>query len=510
MTSSLAAATNRSQPVFNDNNTSTLNDNSKKGYFQSSISIRDMVEMESCLLSDEYPSDYEPEPWEYIEEEEETDEEHTSFVGAVKNTFAILRRQWDEQKRIAKKEWEAGGNAGIKAAFDHVNKKLGLRTNNGQPNESNIEFESLGDMAVEPTRWLVPGRIPQGKLLLVAGDGGRGKSTLMRHLVAKVTAGECAFGLKYKPQGPGRAILLASEDGITDVVLPSLIVEGANIDLVQVIKCIKVTVNGQATKVHFTSQHLGLLKEELAKKKDVRLVVVDPAISLVGRSGLNDSKGAEIRAVLDPLAELAEELGITVVVVAHLNKSSGAKAVHRVSGSQQYLNAVRLAYIVEENPDNPKQRLLLPVKKNLLGVEEEALGFELEAILEFETEGLHTHKAFRKLNAEDFAKTTEKLGRLYFVGNVKVTADEAVNSGGQHSRSGASNDCAAWLRERLGTEFCWLDKCIQEEAEEAGFSFKQYTRAKSKLRPELKSTPRGAGKSWVIGFGDLKTMPLSE
>src|SRR5262245_11199199 len=233
-----------------------------------------------------------------------------------------------------------------------------------------IVFESLDNLRVKPVRWEVPGRFPRGKVTLVAGDGGMGKSHLDRHLTASITSGRPAFGMQYAAAAPGDVVMFALEDGYEDVVLPSLIAEGADLKRVHRVPYVEQQVGGKKSQVHFGLEHLAALKAELATRPEVRLIVIDPIASFIGRCQIDDHKTGELRRALDPLNELADQAGVGVIVIAHVNKAAGIKAVYRIAGSHQYTAAVRLAYIVGEDPDDPRRRFLMPVKKNLLGVED--------------------------------------------------------------------------------------------------------------------------------------------
>src|SRR5207253_6257634 len=83
-------------------------------------------------------------------------------------------------------------------------------------------------------------------------------------------------------------------------------------------------------------------------------------------AGVNENRDADLRAVLGPLSEAANGTGATVILVKHLNKSAGASAVQRVSGSTGYINAVRFAYMIAPDPDELDRKLMLPIKANVL------------------------------------------------------------------------------------------------------------------------------------------------
>src|SRR4051794_15612074 len=78
----------------------------------------------------------------------------------------------------------------------------------------------LDTVKAKPVRWLVPDLIPRGNLTMIAGDGGHGKSAATLDLIARLSKGEPAFGLDYKPGGPAESLLISCEDDLADTVVP--------------------------------------------------------------------------------------------------------------------------------------------------------------------------------------------------------------------------------------------------------------------------------------------------
>ena len=97
---------------------------------------------------------------------------------------------------------------------------------------------SFEGMTAKPVRWLVPHRLPAGKLVLMAGKGGDGKSTATRHLTARITTGRPAFGLTYTAS-PVNVLILSAEDGPEDTILPHLLAEGADVSRVSLLEGVR-------------------------------------------------------------------------------------------------------------------------------------------------------------------------------------------------------------------------------------------------------------------------------
>src|SRR5262249_4851137 len=163
-----------------------------------------------------------------------------------------------------------------------------------------------------------------GKVLLGAGDGGLGKTLVTLHMAAKATLGECCFGLDYLAPPPADVLLLSCEDDFADTVVPRLLAAGANLNRVFRVDGV---ANPAGKPAPFCLAHYEALEEELVQRPEARLVIIDPAGSYIGRAGVDENKDAELRSLLDPLAELAARRDVVIFLVKHLNKGASAKAV---------------------------------------------------------------------------------------------------------------------------------------------------------------------------------------
>ncbi len=110
----------------------------------------------------------------------------------------------------------------------------------------------------------------------------------------------------------------------------------------------------------------------------MRLVVIDPVSSYLGK--VNSHRNAELRAVLEPIGEMAARLGVAVLAVTHLNKGGTGGANNRFIGSIAFVAAARAAFIVCRDPDDAERRLFLPTKNNL-GPEGAGLGFRVGTVV---------------------------------------------------------------------------------------------------------------------------------
>jgi len=225
--------------------------------------------------------------------------------------------------------------------------------------------------AVEPEalRWLWPGRVPAGKLTILDGDPGLGKSTLALDLAARVSRGlPMPDG---SPTEAGAVLLFTAEDGLADTVRPRLDALGA--DVAQVYAMVGASNGGERRDVVFPT-HSDALAARIVDL-GARLVILDPLVCyLLGTT--NTRVDAEMRQALAPLAHVAETTGAALVVIRHLNKSAGTQAIYRGGGSIGIVGQARSALLVAKDPEDESRRVLAVVKSNNAPLAP-SLGFEL-------------------------------------------------------------------------------------------------------------------------------------
>ena len=258
----------------------------------------------------------------------------------------------------------------------------------------------------------------------------------------------------------------------------------------------------------FSLAHYQALERELEKNPEIRLVIIDPAGAYIGRAGCDDHRDSELRALLGPLSELAAKHRVAVVLVKHLNKGATVKAVNKVSGSTGYVNAVRAAFIVAPDPEDPDRKLFLPLKFNI-GPKPQGFAFRLKGLGPEEAAPLLA--PFDHLAEEDRERLAAQLFRPEWEGRVDDDPDEVVGEGARKDRGPNKVEaCADWL-EKFLTPYAWPSDEIKSAAKAAGFTFDNVKEAKAKLGREkgLCNTNKGRfqGK-WWSGFGPPETWKL--
>ena len=220
----------------------------------------------------------------------------------------------------------------------------------------------LADIKPEPIRWLWEDRIAIGKLTLIAGDPGLGKSMLAIKLAAHLSRG-LTWPVDVLPCPQGHTLYASAEDGKADVVRPRFDAAGGDPQYIQVIDAVQN--ENKRNSLLCLDGDLDVVDDYLEAHPGISLVIIDPLASFLGNTDSHNN--ADVRAVLHPLTELAERHHVAIVAIAHLNKSNanGGPAMYRVSGSLAFVAAARCAFLVTKDRNDPERRLMVMSKNNL-------------------------------------------------------------------------------------------------------------------------------------------------
>jgi len=315
----------------------------------------------------------------------------------------------------------------------------------------------LSEVQPEAVDWLWFGRLGRGKLTLIDGDPGLGKSLLTLDVSARLTMG-AAWPDGLPCPISGSVLLMGAEDGLADTVRPRLDAAGADAHRVYALPTV-----GTAGSEHLPSipDDIPAIESELVATGAV-LLVVDPLMAFLG-SDVNSHRDQDVRRALAPLAAMAERLGVAVLVVRHLNKSSGGPAIYRGGGSIGLAGAARVVLAVGADPEDESRRILAAVKANLT-VAPPSLAYRL----------------------------VESAGavRIDWLGTSNITAGQLLAVPVNDEDRTLLADACEFLRERLAD--AWVEaSTVTKEAAQAGISAATLKRAKARL--EVASERKGFG-----------------
>lgn len=239
----------------------------------------------------------------------------------------------------------------------------------------------VADVQPELVRWLWPGRIALGKLTLLCGDPGLGKSFITLDLAARTSTGSVWPDIPLLKNAPSGVVLLSAEDDLADTIRPRLDAAGANATQIVALQAVRrLRPDGKTEEAYFDlTQDLPALEAAIQKSSECRLVVIDPLTAYLGK--IDGHKNAEVRAILARLFELAARHKVAVLAVTHLNKASTLPAIYRAMGSLAFVAAARAVWAVvrDEDDESGRRRLFVPVKNNL-GADETGLAYALEPV----------------------------------------------------------------------------------------------------------------------------------
>jgi putative DNA primase/helicase len=370
-------------------------------------------------------------------------------------------------------------HAGLDAVRACVERAAKVATDDAAP----LIFRRLSDVQAQPIHWLWPGRFARGKVSMIAGNPGLGKSQVTANLAAIVTTGG-QWPVDGGTSKFGSVIFLSAEDDAADTIKPRLEAAGADTTRCYILDAVRdLDATGEARVRSFNLQcdidRLAALLEDIS---DVALVVIDPISAYLG--GTDSHKNADVRAVLAPLAELAARHAVAVVCVSHLNKAGGNEALMRVTGSMAFVAAARAAYVVARDKHDPLRRLFLPLKNNV-GSDQVGLAFKVEP---FDLEGgIQTSRVMWDAEA------------------VTVSADEAMRPMESDDERDQQDEVADWLQDLLSLGRMKSHE-VRTKATRAGIAWRTVQRAAKKVGVAMKR--EGFGPD-MVSFWWLPTVAPS-
>lgn len=324
---------------------------------------------------------------------------------------------------------------------------------------------------MEQIEWLLYPFIPFGKVTIIQGDPGEGKTTMVLQIIAKLTRGEPILlnqksqkeaqkdneeNLKQEvlsqdnPIQPVNVIYQTAEDGLGDTIKPRLLAAGAD--------CSRVLV------IDDREQPLTMLDvrlEEAIMQTKARMVVLDPIQGFLG-TDVDMHRANEIRPLMKRVAVLAEKYHCAIILIGHMNKNSNGKSSYRGLGSIDFQAAARSVLIVGRLKDEPETRVMCHVKSSL-APEGKSIAFRLDKETGFQ-----------------------------WIGEYDISADDLLSG---DTRGQKSRMAKEFLLDILA-DGGMAQKKIEEEASKQGIKKKTLRNAKQEL--EIDSVKRGNQWFWIL------------
>lgn len=337
--------------------------------------------------------------------------------------------------------------------------------------EPELKLINMELVKVEQIEWLLYPFIPFGKVTIIQGDPGEGKTTMVLQIIAKLTRGEPILlnkksqkeaqqdseeNLKQevlsqdKPIQPVNVIYQTAEDGLGDTIKPRLLAAGAD--------CSRVLV------IDDREQPLTMLDvrlEEAIMQTKARMVVLDPIQGFLG-TDVDMHRANEIRPLMKRMAVLAEKYHCAIILIGHMNKNSNGKSSYRGLGSIDFQAAARSVLIVERLKDEPETRVMCHVKSSL-APEGKSVAFRLDKETGFQ-----------------------------WIGEYDISADDLLSGDARGQKSRIAKEFLLDILADGGM----AQKKIEEEASKQGIKKKTLRNAKQEL--EIDSVKRGNQWFWIL------------
>jgi len=337
--------------------------------------------------------------------------------------------------------------------------------------ERHLIVGRLSEVRPTAVKWLWPDRIPR-KFVLFTGAPDTGKTLTAIDIAARITKGKkWPDNCGHAPRGS--VVCVTAEDGIADTIRTRAEAAGADLDRFHYLKSV-IDKDGRPG-VFSLQEDLARLKEVIVAIGDVALVIIDPVTAYLGAGKIDTHKTADVRAVLSPLTEFADEQGVTILGITHPPKAVGGRAMNAATGSLAFIATARSAYLFSREEENGRT-LMLPIKNNL-GPRKDGLAFRINQ---------------RIVAGNIVAPHLDWDHEPVTVTANEVLAAESERTSGDRS---ALNEAMDFIRtELLRGEV--EAAVVQEQARKAGISVATFRRARDELkkRASLKTRREGFGR----------------
>ena len=315
--------------------------------------------------------------------------------------------------------------------------------------QEEVKILSMDRIQSQTVKWLWYPYIPLGKITIVQGDPGEGKTTFVLNLTAMLLQGK-HFGDNQQTEIPLFIIYQTAEDGLADTVKPKLEEAGAD--------CSKVLViNDSEKSLMMDDERL----ERALNQTGTKVLILEPIQAYLGQ-GVDMNRANEARDMTKKLGQIAERTGCAIILIGHMNKAGGSKAAYRGIGSIEFFAVARSVLLVARVADKPNIRVVAQIENNLA------------------EEG--SPIAFERCSDE-----------FRWIGEYDITVDELLCG---YCKANKLQQAKQYVKGLYGTETDIASKEIEQKAKTMGIS----KRTLDMVKQELNITSKKIGDSWYWDF----------
>lgn len=367
--------------------------------------------------------------------------------------------------------------AEVRASQARGERQTGERGDPDGESPRDVNLLRASDVIPEPIDWLWNGWLAAGKMHVLGGAPGTGKTTISMGLAATVTTGG------RWPDGTrslaGDVVIWSGEDDPADTLIPRLVLSGADLSRVYFIDDIRV---GDERRAFDPAHDMEPLRRKLVEIGGVRLLIVDPVVSAIAG---DSHKNAEVRRGLQPLADLAASMRCALLGITHFSKGTGGRdPVERLTGSLAFGALPRVVLVAakhqEEGDDGRTVRLLCRAKSNI-GPDEGGFKYDLHQA------ELKTHPGICASSVL-WGEAVEGAAR-----DLLATADATGDDG----EGGTLADAKRFLSDLLADGPMRAGE-VFKDADQAGYSKRSIQRAANAIKVERHKDGMKGGWTWRL------------
>lgn len=315
--------------------------------------------------------------------------------------------------------------------------------------DSDLRIINMDTIQSESIKWLWYPYIPYGKITIVQGDPGQGKTTFVLNFAAKLSLGKnFQNDDNSEERQPINVIYQTAEDGLADTVKPRLEAAGADCSKIMVIDESERSLSMTDTRIEHAIENTG-----------VKVVILDPIQAYLG-DNVDMNRANETREVTKRLAMLAERTSSAIILIGHMNKGGGLKAAYRGIGSIDFFAIARSVLLVARVPNRPEVRAIAQIKNNL-AQEGETVAFQM-ANGKFDWLGkyeISIEELLGGYSSESKLQQAVDLIKRILSSPKSVPANEIFEKGKQLGISKRTIDNAKHELQiksvKIGTSWCW-------------------------------------------------------